>query len=506
LTVGSDLSIRSEDLPFGGGLEVLPLVAELCRTLREEGIVWNHWKSNEAIERSASGENDLDLLVRRADGERFAEVLRRLGFREGRLPPVKELPGVFHAYGLDHETGSWVHVHAHLQLILGDDMTKNYRLPIEEAYLDSSVTGELFELPTPAFELAVFAIRMVLKHATLDAMLMGHGALAASERRELVDLSEQASDVDVRTVYREHLPFIPIELVDAMLEVIRGGGSRWRRVLVARRLRRCLVPVARRPRPVDTWLRIWRRVRFGFRRFVLRRRTRKSLESGGALIAVVGGDGAGKSTAVGQLSEWLGAAFVTERVHLGKPPWSFTTFLVKGPIAAARRYLGWFQSTRRPAHEFTGEGREFPGYAWLIWHVLSARDRARAYVKARRRATNGTLVVCDRYPVRSIRFMEGARAAWLEDRPDLGRLVGWLVRRERRYRSMISDPDILLVLRLAPEVAVARKPDEDPAFVRARNAEVWEARWAGTDAVVIDAGGPRQDVERALKGAVWDRL
>ena len=504
--MGTDLRLRSGDLRPAGGPAVLPLVDDLCRALRDEGVVWNHWKSNEAIDRSASGENDLDLLVRRADSQRFVEVLRRLGFREGRLPPIKELPGVFHAYGLDLETGTWVHVHAHLQLVLGDDMTKNYRVPIEEAYLASSHAGVVFDLPAPAFELAVFLVRMVLKHATLDAMLMGHGALANSERRELLDLSAQASDEHVRAVYREHLLFIPIDLVDAMLTAIRPGAHWWFRVSVARRLRRCLVACARRPPPVDTWLRIWRRARFGFRRFVLRRRTRKHLDAGGALIAVVGGDGAGKSTAVGELAGWLGSAFATEQVHLGKPPWSLTTYLVKGPMAVCRKLFGWFPHTRRPAHELVEDGAEFPGYAWLVWHVLSARDRARAYVVARRRATNGELVICDRYPVRSIGSMEGARAAWLEDRPDLGRIVRWLVRRERRYRSLIADPDILLVLRLEPELAVARKPDEDPTFVRARSEEVWRAEWDGTGAVVIDAGRSRGEVQRALRIAVWERL
>ena len=44
------------------------------------------------LARSASGENDLDLLVHRYDGQRFAEVLDRLGFRRALAPGVREAP------------------------------------------------------------------------------------------------------------------------------------------------------------------------------------------------------------------------------------------------------------------------------------------------------------------------------------------------------------------------------------------------------------------------------
>src|SRR5437588_4577044 len=51
--------------------ETLELVASLCRSLEGTGIRYCHWKSNESLDRSASGENDLDLLVHRSDARRF---------------------------------------------------------------------------------------------------------------------------------------------------------------------------------------------------------------------------------------------------------------------------------------------------------------------------------------------------------------------------------------------------------------------------------------------------
>ena len=110
---------------------VLELVARLGQTLADERIEYCHWKSNAYLDRSASGENDLDLLIDRAHGERFVGILLRLGFKETFAPREATLPGVRDFYGWDVPTGGWVHVHAHFQLILGNDLSKNYRLPLE---------------------------------------------------------------------------------------------------------------------------------------------------------------------------------------------------------------------------------------------------------------------------------------------------------------------------------------------------------------------------------------
>jgi hypothetical protein len=136
-----------------------------------EGITYCHWKSNNALDRSASGINDLDLLVSRADTDQFNRILNDLGFIQCRAPREKQMPGVLSFFGFDIEADKLIHVHAHYQLIIGHDMTKNYRLPIERPYLDSAIQNGLFKIPAPEFEFIVFVIRMVLKHSTWDSIL-----------------------------------------------------------------------------------------------------------------------------------------------------------------------------------------------------------------------------------------------------------------------------------------------------------------------------------------------
>jgi thymidylate kinase len=480
---------------------VLDLVAALSVALADAEVVYCHWKSNEALDRSLSGDNDLDLLVARSDQSRFLEVLDGLGFKAAQLPPAREVPAVRHFYGFDRATGRLVHVHAHFRLVLGDDTTKNFWLPIEEAYLGSRITGDVLPVPAPELELAVLVLRMVLKHSTWDAQLQRRGSLSASERRELTWLSERTGRDAVDAAVATHLPFLA-EVWPSCHRAIEPGCSRAERARTASALVDALATCARRPRAIDTSLRLTRRVAWSAHSRLTRRPVRKRLTGGGAVVALVGGDGAGKTTAVDGVVRWLSGPLAVRRVHLGRPPKSPSTLAVKAALAAARR-TGVFPDLAQPTAP-PAPGTP-PSTGWLLWHVCTARDRRRAYTRARRVAAAGGIAVCDRYPLAQLTSMDGARASAVPDRSSHGRLDRWLMDYEARQYAVFTAPDVLAVLRVDPEVAVARKTDEESGYVRRRSTEVWNAAWDDTT-VIVDAAQPAADVLSDLRAALWDRL
>jgi hypothetical protein len=491
-----------EPLPDG----TQPLVLDLLYDLAATGVRYCHWKSNDMLARCLTGENDLDLLIHRADGQLFAEVLARLGFRQALAPGGREHHGVSHHYALDMTTGRFVHIHAHHLLVLGDDTTKNFRLPIEAVYLDSRRAEHVFQIPAPEFELAVYVVRLMVKHATWDSVAIGKGSISAAERRELGWLLERADPEATLDVVAEHLPGIGVELWSKSLAAVQGPEALLHRMRLGRRVIRCLRPHARRPWPQDLALRTSRRLSWGLRHYVFRIATKKQLARAGAMVAIVGGDGSGKSTAVERTAAWLSGPFEVHRTHLGKPRPSLLTLAVKGPMYVAR-HAGLLPGTGATIDPRTATFEDFPGRAWVVWQVLTARDRLRAYRKARRVADSGGIVVSDRWPLEQIRLMDGARTTWLLSHAER---LGWLTRRlcraEAAMYAQMAPPDVLVVLRLDPEIAVARRADEEPAFVRRRNAEVHGIDWSGTDADVLDATLPPDELLARIKTAVWERL
>ncbi len=493
-------------------------IFNICQALAKENITYCHWKSNNALDRSASGDNDLDLLVSRADEPRFTEVLSRLGFKHVTAPAEKDMPGVLNYYGYDEEADKLIHVHAHYQLIVGHDMTKNYRLPIERLYLESAVQQELFKVPAPEFEFIVFVIRMILKHSTWDVILGREGRLKSAERQELAYLQARVDPARVHDILRQHLPTIDVALFNSCAQALQPGCSIWTRMKTGRQLQARLQTNARLPGLKDSYLKLWRRVVLAVRRRVFKSPSKYCLGSGGAMIAIVGGDGAGKSTAVDALYAWLSKDFQTTKVHMGKPAWSRVTIAVR-LILKIGQILGFYPLETTFRETIYQKSRVSPGYPWLLREVCRARDRYQIYVKARRFANKGGLVILDRFPVPQIQIMDGPLTQqfisqltagpradqFMSPRRD-GRLAQLLVKQEESYYLHMAPPELLIVIRVDPEIAVQRKTDEDAAAVRARSTEMWELNWEHTSAHIVDGSKSKTEVLAELKALIWSEL
>ena len=323
-------------------LSPLAFITTLCQALETEQITYCHWKSNNALMRSASGENDLDLLIGRADAQRFTALLYRLGAKRTTTPIATQMPGVIDYYGYDAPTDKFVHVHAHYQLIVGHDRTKNYHLPLAQPFLASARPEQGFKVPSPEFEFIVFVIRMVLKYGTWDVILGGQGTLPTAARREFEYLQGRVDGVQLSQDLVQHVPYLEPALFAACVQSLHPDCSLWARMNVGYQLQQVLQPYARRTPVLDVGLKLWRR---GVRALQRRqgRLPQKRLADGGAMIALVGGDGAGKSTAVAALTTWLASNFETTPIHLGKPPWSATTTLVRGGLKLGRLMTPWRQ-------------------------------------------------------------------------------------------------------------------------------------------------------------------
>lgn len=496
--------IPQGDLIHQESLSVLPLIHDLCNELAIENIAYCHWKSNDVLERSASGDNDLDLLVSRTDITKFSEILYRLGFKGAKAPQEKKMPGVLDFFGYDGEVDKIIHVHAHYQLILGHDMTKNYRLPIEKPYLESAVQSDLFKIPALEFEYIVFVIRMTIKHSTWDTILGRQGKLKPAERRELAFLTTRINQERVYELLNRFLPYIDDDLFNNCVQALQPTGSPWTRIKTGHQLQIRLQVYARRSLFADTFLKLWRRVIYVIRRRVYNSSSKYQLNSGGAMIAIVGGDGAGKSTAVAGLHSWLSNNFQTTIVHMGKPAWSSTTITIRG-ILKIGKLLGLFQWG--PFNETQNQkSLVSPEYPWLLREVCRARDRYWTYRRAQRYAVNGGLVILDRYPLPQIKIMDGPQAERFIKPHQDNRLTKGLVELEGRYYRQIVLPELIIVLRLNPEIAVHRKTDEDANTVRERSTEIWEIDWMNSGAFIIEASKTKTEVLNELKVLIWSQL
>jgi hypothetical protein len=485
---------RRSDPDRAPGSNAGSLAERLGDALRDERVACLQWKGNTKQARWMSGEGDIDLLVDPSAQARFGTVLDGLGFKRATTPYASRLPAVESYFGHDPTMPHLIHVHAHYRLVLGRSDGTVFRLPIEDTVLDSARQGAVFRVPQPELEVVTFALRLAARFSLRD-LLRRDPRWLKSVQPELDSLLARTDARALDAIVTRHIRCVTPDLLQECLDSLRPGYSNWRRLRLAGRLRRSLVPHARRPPVAATLQRLWRRAQ-RVAGFGPAHGGNKEFAHGGSVIALAGGDGAGKTTCTRILADWLGGEFQIMTAHLGRPPRSALTILVGGVLKLAR----WAHLT--PQDDAAG----FPGFLQCARDVCTARDRYRLYAMARRFAADGGIALCERHPFPGNYLLAGPRLEPYAARLMASRIGRRLLDAERRYYRDILPPDLAIVLRVDPETAVRRKTTEPADYVRERNRWMWEQDWVGTGARVVDAGRPLADVVAELKALIWAEL
>jgi thymidylate kinase len=499
--------------------ETLALVRVAFTTLNREEIRYCHWKSTSGLPAGLAGRTDLDLLVDRAHAAQFTAAVRDVGFKPFISHGSRRFIGVEDWLGHDPESGRLVHLHVYYRLVLGEDHVKNHVLPIEAAVLDDVVMRYGVKVPVPATELTILIIRALLKYrrtdAAKDALRLGRrGGIPPNLRNEVADLRGRVSMDELRRAAQHVVPSVPAKVFTDFVEVLssnpRDAGTLLR---LRAATRRGLKGFERLPASAAMAISLSARLQRapGLRR-VLRPRTkadlrRKSSAAGGLTVALIGPDGAGKTTVIDEVVRWLGWRLSLRVSYLGTARPSTSTAMIQALSRVVRRLASRATPASRPT---SGSLSASSNLLAALRYLAEARDRERRAREGRRLAANGALVLFDRYPLPWVRLparpVDGPRIAELGD-PRRGPLAA-LRRREEMIYARIPSPDLVILLTVDPAVALARKRSVNPDGIAAKARAVQDAATvaSGNGVVAIDASQPLSEVVRAVEAEIWRRL
>ena len=224
--------------------------------------------------------------------------------------------------------------------------------------------------------------------------------------------------------------------------------------------------------------------------------TERHAEKPAPFIALVGSDGAGKST--------LSTELVTILARQQKWPVVYA-YLGLGTGDLGRRIKAWpvvgpllekfFTSKARKTRT---KGEKIPGPVTALVVFFFSLRRAARFRKALDDRKHGKIVIADRYPQAEI-------PGWC-DGPGLSaantsnRFIKWLARLERRlYRDMASvHPDLIILLDVDVDTAIARKPDHDPEMLQTKIEVLHKLSFDGAPLVTLDARQNYTNVRQAV--------
>jgi thymidylate kinase len=465
------------------------LLGQVARALDAHRVSYCQWKGHWSAHRWTTGNADVDLLVDHSAMVEFRGLMDQLGFKRGLPPGERQIPGIESYVGYDPAVARLLRLHVHYRLLLGDYWKPVYRLPVERAILDTAVPGDPFRVPTATHKFFIFVLRMMLRQLGRP-LLSTQTRWLAGIQPPLASLEAACDHEELASFLRQHLPSLDPSFFIRCARSLRGESGVVERALLPWLLARKLRAYARRP-PLTALITAAAEKLLPQEIADALVDSRMRLPGGGAVIALLGGDGAGKSTCARELTAWLSPVFPTTRVHLGNPPRSLLTLAVGGALRLQRLIDRRFN--RSPSSRDTFE---------LLRHVCIARDRHLLYVKIHRFATSGGVAICERYPIGENLSQVGPAIPGLllaqSDR--LGKMLRAI---EASYYERILRPDTVCMLRLDPELAVLRKPEEPADDVRARNRAIWQFEWSGSGAHIIDASQSQPEVMRDLKSILW---
>ena len=485
-------------------------ISTLIKELDRQGIRYCHWKSNEHLGEALNGDTDLDVLFDPADRVSIEKIFDSCGLKRFRATPLMQYNAIEDFIGFDESEAKIWHLHTHYRMTLGEKHLKGYTInPWGKRLLETRVRGQ-GEIWTscPSDEYVILLSRIALKLRWRDAFRkISKGDCAEIQwLRDRIDkdaISESAS-----CLLEEKSKRILLNLLEKDLK--RKGQL----APLQKALRREMKIYSSYNR-ITSWITRSRREVFWFFGGVKRRlglsyysAKRRISPSGGLVVAILGSDGAGKSTTLEYVRKEFGKKIDVVSIYFGSGDGSSS--LLRKPMKLVAKRVGG-KGVGHAADKEYAERKHISlksrlySIAKVIWAVELAKEKKKKYRKMIKARNNGLLVLTDRYPQSD---MPGASDGPLlyrykNGRGLLNKLSCW---EQKIYESFsLNGPDVAIKLVVPSEIAIKRKPEMTVEEIDKKRSIVVNMKVAERS-IVVDTSRSFEITRSEVMKEIWDRI
>jgi thymidylate kinase len=481
----------------------------LLGKLKKENISYCHWKSNLNLHRELDG-GELDLYVERESKEKFEDTISELGFLKAFDPLQAHIKNVHHFYGLDEQQGKILHLHVFYEILTGESLTKNLKLDIGDLLLSNTSVKHGVVVPNAKVELIVFIIRYFSKHQSLiEYLIISRDYVTI--KNELFDIEKRLkNDLDLKAILDKYFNSIPKDLIYEAINIVKSDKGFISSYLVSKKIYRYLKNYTRYNRFKSFFIRNSLIFKYIFRKFITKKKT-KVLNPNGFICAIAGPDATGKSTMVNNLSSTLSSNFKLEMYHLGKPKSSFLTI----PFNLVYPFMKFIFNNERNTQLVKGKKYYKQKQSTIIQSISSlvlAYDRLVLTKTILDKASNGYIVICDRWPSRKEGAMDSPRIVCNKSVGFKNKIVMYMKNIEYYLYGKIKMPNLIIQLSVPIDIAISRNMErnkfdkEDSDYVRERHNSKYLPDYSYMNLYNLDTSSSLDACSAKLKNIFWKEL
>ena len=512
----------------------LPNLLAALQALEEAHIPHAYWKASRRLPHALAAGSDYDLLIPPGLRSRWMPLLQDQGFFPVQTKPSNQLSQMAHLVGpgRDH-ADPLVHLHLHEEAISGDYGVWGYSLGDPATLLPHRQRDG----DTGVYRLSreVELVLLMLRAFTEPKMRRGPDASLSDkadadlqfawERCQPDELQRRATEFISAPAAEGLVDLLSrgvdaASALDALSPIIEAELPRFERHAAPRRAlkqaRRRAHSISRaaynklRPSPLPQWP-----IQQGLR-----------APEEGLFIAVVGPDGAGKSTLVDHLHRWLSAVFDTDEVYLGKGDvvssawqglahakwWVLQECFDRQPPTAPNPTAEDIdddvdpRSVETRSSSFDVQRTPLRQRLWELTRIARAGRQWRTARRARRQRSRGLIVITDRFPHHRERFGSGPAIL-----PDQGPPL-WTPLASAAERALMDrlahnhGPDLVIRLSISAEDAWRRVPHHSFRDIERKVQALERLSFPGAHHQVIDATLSIPEVQRRARKHIMELL
>lgn len=477
-------------------MNIVSTAKDIFLELNNSKIPYCIWKNLHLLNETSKNKSksvEYDIYIPYA----YQKQIKKLFFKYKGIelnPQIHFFPKICHYYFLD-KNGNFLHLHIYFEIYTGDSFCKDYHLPFGEKILKNRVIiKKCFYITSKKYENLLTTLRIYLKTSSLLGLIF--------YLRDRDDYQKQIHNIKVNS----NLPsieenIIPINKLTLFMNSL-NSSSLFKKYKIGKTISRYFRKYKRINKFQSLLLQI-KAILFGLQNRMFK--PKKKLLNKGYLIAIVGSDGAGKSTISSLLCEKLSQEIEVREIHFGTPPSTIYTFPLRIIISIYR--LKTFLLKRNSSLV----NKKIKKYNFLtaMRYVILAFERKVLLDNALKDTKKGVIVICNRIYSQNFGVMDSPR---LNPKYAKNRIQRFLSKIESNFYARMPIPELLIKLNVPLKDLQFRnrkrikKRKESDFEIKKRYEQYKELKYKCNRIFNIQSISSKEETLKIILPKVWEEI